>query len=70
MRTILAVLCLFWGSLDDATAESPDTWQERKIERYRTLLRELAPSDPSPESRAPIDLPVGLKKAIQDWTRS
>ncbi len=70
MRTILAVLCLFWGSLDDAAAENLDRSQKRKIERYRTLLCELTSTDPRLEAKAPIDLPEDLKNAIEDWTRS
>ncbi|MGO4387852.1 hypothetical protein AB4Y85_09970 [Microvirga sp. 2YAF29] len=70
MRMILAVLCLFWGSLDDVAAESLDTSQKRKIEHYRTLLVELASSDSRLEAKGPIDLPEGLKNAIEDWTRS
>lgn len=69
MRTILVVLCLFWGSLDDATAESLDTSQKRKIERYRILLCDLASPDPRLEAKAPIDLPEDLRDAIEDWTR-
>jgi hypothetical protein len=42
MRAILALLCLFSGSPDDAAAESVDTAQEPKIERYRVFLSELA----------------------------
>jgi hypothetical protein len=70
MRTILAILCLFWGSIDNAAAESFDTSQKRKIERYRTLLCELASPEAHLEAKAPIDLPEGLKNAIEDWTRS
>lgn len=70
MRTILAILYMFWGPLDDATAEGLDTSQKRKIERYRTLLCELASPDPRLEAKAPIDLPERLKNAIEDWTRS
>jgi hypothetical protein len=68
MRAILALLCLFSGSLDDAAAESIDTGQDPKIERYRALLSELACSGTASESTAPIDLPAGLKEAIETWT--
>ncbi|MNG42111.1 hypothetical protein D3C84_1317650 [compost metagenome] len=56
--------------MDDPTAESLDTSQKRKIEGYRTLLCDLASSDPRLEAKAPIDLPDGLKEAIEDWTRT
>lgn len=69
MRAILTVFCLFWGSMDDTAAENLDMSQKQKIERYQTLLCELASSDPRQEVRAPIDLPESLKSAIEDWTR-
>ena len=67
MRALLALLCLFSGSPDDAT-ESVDTVQEPKVERYRAFLAELASSGPASEPKAPIDLPKGLKEAIETWT--
>ena len=70
MRAIVAVLCLFWGSPDDATAEGFDAAQEPKVERYRALLSELAPPRMAPETRTPIDLPEGLKEAVEEWTRN
>jgi hypothetical protein len=70
MRAILALLCLFSGSPDDAAVESFDTAQESKVERYRAFLSELASSATAPETKAPIDLPEGLKEAIEDWTRN
>ena len=69
MRAILALLCLFSGSPDDdAAAESVDTAQEPKVERYRAFLSELASSGTASETKAPIDLPAGLKEAIETWT--
>ena len=38
MRAILALLCLFSGSPDDAAVKSVDTAQEPKVERYRAFL--------------------------------
>jgi hypothetical protein len=70
MRAILAVLCLFWGSPDDATAEGYDAAQEPKVERYRALLSELASSRTTLETKIPIDLPEGLKESIEEWTRT
>ena len=68
MRALLALLCLFSGSPDDAVAESIDTVQEPKVDRYRAFLSELASSGAASESKAPIDLPAGLKEAIETWT--
>jgi hypothetical protein len=68
MRAILALLCLFSGSPDDAAAESIDTAQEPKVERYRAFLAELASSGTASETKAPIDLPKDLKEAIENWT--
>jgi hypothetical protein len=68
MRAILALLCLFSGSPDDAAAESIDTAQDPKIERYRAFLSELASSGTASETTALIDLPAGLKEAIETWT--
>jgi hypothetical protein len=67
MRAILALLCLFSGSPDDAM-ESVDTAQDPKIERYRAFLSELASSGTASETTALIDLPAGLKEAIENWT--
>ena len=67
MRAILALLCLFSGSPDDAM-ENVDTAQAPKIERYRAFLSELASSGTASETKAPIDLPAGLKEAIENWT--
>ena len=67
MRALLALLCLFSGSPDDAM-ESVDTAQEPKIERYRAFLSELASSGTASETTALIDLPAGLKEAIETWT--
>ncbi len=68
MRAILALLCLFSGSPDDAAAESVDGVQEPKVERYRAFLSELASSETASEPKAPIDLPKGRKEAIENWT--
>ena len=68
MRTVLALLCLFCGSPDDLTAESLDVGQEPKVEKYRSFLSELASTSKVPMSGAPIDLPDGLKEAIETWT--
>ena len=67
MRAILALLCLFSGSPDDAM-EGIDTAQEPKVERYRAFLSELASSGTASETTALIDLPAGLKEAIETWT--
>jgi hypothetical protein len=69
MRAILALLCLFCGLPDDATAEILDTGQESKAERYRALLSDLA-SSTDPAITTPIDLPEGLREAIETWTRT
>jgi hypothetical protein len=68
MRAIFALLCLFGGSPDDVTAESIDAAQEPKVERYRTLLSELAPPGMAQSTKAAIDLPEDLKEAIENWT--
>lgn len=68
MRAIFALLCLFCGSPDDAAAENFDASQEPKVERYRTFLSELASSNRVSRAAAPIDLPDGLKEAIEAWT--
>lgn len=68
MRAILALLCLFSGSPDDFSAESFDAGQEPKVERYRMFLSELASASATPTTEAPIDLPDGLKEAIEFWT--
>jgi hypothetical protein len=71
MRAILTLLCLFCGLPDDVTAESFDAGQEPKVERYRALLSDLAASSTSSSAiRTPIDLPEGLKEAIETWTRN
>jgi hypothetical protein len=70
MRAILALLCLFSGTPDDPTAEGFNAAEEPKVERYRTLLSELASSATVPRAKTPIDLPEGLKEAIEDWTRN
>jgi len=67
MRVILALLCLFSGSPDDASAEGIDAAQE-KTERYRSLLSELASTGASSSSETASDLPEGLKQAIDAWT--
>ncbi len=69
MRAILALLCLFCGLPDDVTAESLDAGQEPKVERYRALLSDLA-SSPNLAMKTPIDLPEGLREAIEAWTRT
>lgn len=68
MRAILALLCLFSGSPDDPAAESFDAGQEPKVERYRSFLTELASSSAAPAAETLIDLPDGLKQAIEVWT--
>jgi hypothetical protein len=68
MRAILALLCLFCGSPDDVTAESFDAAQERKVEKYRAILSDLVSSSGGPADKAPIDLPEGLREAIETWT--
>ncbi len=70
MRAILALLCLFGGSPNDETAETFDAGQEPKVERYRALLSDLAASSTSSAINAPIDLPEGLREAIETWTRT
>lgn len=70
MRAILAILCLFCGSPDDTSAEGFDAAQDSKVMKYRVLLSELSSLGAVPETRAPTDLPEGLKEAIEDWTRS
>ena len=70
MRAILALLCLFCGSPDDVMAEGLDTVQESKADQYRAFLAELVSSTPIPTVDAPIDLPEGLKSAIEVWTGS
>lgn len=70
MRALLAILCLFCGSPDDPSSEGYDAMQEPKVERYRILLFELASSSPTLGVSAPIDLPDGLKEAVEKWTRS
>ena len=67
MRALLALLCLFSGFPNDVM-ESADTAHEPKIERYRAFLSELASSGTASESKALIDLPAGLKEAIETWT--
>jgi hypothetical protein len=67
MRAILALLCLFSGLPDDAPAEGLDAAQE-KTEKYRAFLSELASSETTPDVRTTIDLPEGLKQAIEAWT--
>ncbi|WP_114948780.1 hypothetical protein [Microvirga calopogonii] len=68
MRAIVALLCLFSGAPDDDAAESVGRAQEPKVERYRALLTELASSGTALQTKAPIDLPAGLKEAIETWT--
>ena len=70
MRAILALLCLFCGLPDDVTAESFDAGQEPKVERYRALLSDLAASSTRTAIKTPIDLPEGVKEAIEIWTRN
>ena len=69
MRAIFALLYVFCGLPDDATVESFDGGQELKVERYRALLSDLA-SSPNLAMKTPIDLPEGLKEAIETWTRT
>lgn len=69
MRAILAFLCLFCGSPDDGTVESFDAVPERKVDKYRTFLSELASSSTAPTVEVAIDLPKSLKEAIEAWTR-
>ena len=68
MRAILALLCLFCGSPDDLATEGLDVGQEPKVERYRMLLSELASSSAAPAAETLIDLPDGLREAIEAWT--
>ena len=70
MRAILALLCLFSGTPDDLTADGLNASEEPKVERYRTLLSELASSATVPDANAPSDLPEVLKEAIEGWTRN
>jgi hypothetical protein len=70
MRAILALLCLFGGSPNDVTAEGFDAPQEPKVEKYRALISELGMSSGNLADEAPIDLPAGLREAIEDWTRN
>jgi hypothetical protein len=70
MRAILTLLCLFCGLPDDVTAGSFDVGQEPKVERYRALLSDLAVSSTGSAIKTPIDLPEGLKEAIETWTRN
>jgi len=67
MRAILALLCLFSGLPEDASGESYEASQE-KTEKYRAFLSELASSRTAPDGRTAIDLPDGLKQAIETWT--
>jgi len=67
MRAILALLCLFSSLPDEASAEGCDAAQD-KTEKYRALLSELASPRMAPDSRTAVDLPDGLKQAIEDWT--
>lgn len=69
MRAILALLCVSCSSPSDVPAESPDATQEPRVDRYRAFLSELASSSVVPVAEAPIDLPEGLKEAIEVWTR-
>jgi hypothetical protein len=68
MRTIFALLCLFCGSPDDATAENFGAGGEPKTEEYRNFLSELASSSTVPMTEALVDLPQSLKEAIEAWT--
>jgi hypothetical protein len=68
MRAILALLCLFSGTPDDLPAEGFTATGEPKVERYRALLTELASSAAVPGAKTPIDLPEGIKEAIDAWT--
>ena len=70
MRAIFALLCLFCSLPNDVTAESFDAGQEPKVDRYRALLSDLAASSTSSAIKTPIDLPDGLKEAIETWTRN
>jgi len=70
MRAILALLCLFGGTPNDGTAETFDAGQEPKVERYRALLCDLAASNTRSAINTPIDLPEGLREAIETWTRT
>ena len=70
MGAILALLCLFCGSPSDVPAESLDAAQELRVDTYRAFLSELASSSRVPVAEAPIDLPKGLKEAIEVWTRA
>jgi hypothetical protein len=70
MRAILALLCLFGGTPDDVMAEGFDATQEPKVETYRALLSELGASSGNLADKAPIDLPAGLREAIENWTRN
>jgi hypothetical protein len=67
MRAILALLCLFSGFPNDASAEGFDATQE-KTEKYRAFLSELAASGTKPGFETATDLPDGLKQAIETWT--
>ena len=67
MRAILALLCLFSGLPDDASADGFDAAQE-KTEKYRALLSELASSG-TPDGESVTDLPDGLRQAVEAWTR-
>jgi len=69
MRATLALLCLFFGPPDDVAADTLDTAQELKVERYRTLLTALSSSDFEPHITTPSDLPDDLKDVIEEWTR-
>jgi len=66
MRAVLALLCLFTGLPDDASAEALDG--QAKTDRYRALLSELASSGTPPGLKAATDLPDDLKQAIDTWT--
>jgi hypothetical protein len=68
MRAILPFLCLFCGSPSDVPGESLDAVQEPRVDKYWAFLSELASSSTIPVAEAPIDLPEGLKKAIEVWT--
>jgi hypothetical protein len=67
MRAILALLCLFSGLPDDASAEGFDATQE-KTEKYRAFLSALAASGTTPDIETATNLPEGLKQAIEAWT--
>lgn len=49
-------------------AEGLDVVQEPKVDQYRTFISGLASSSTVPMVEAPIDLPEGLKNAIEVWT--